>query len=691
MNDNKIISLTDIEYITKTCIDVLNYTEYLRMDSATSEAYELTKDIFKSLRKFFLAIEMYNKKLICISGLQGAGKTTLMKNFYGIDDNILNPTIGRGERIPVLITERDISYPTLYAIKILKDENGNYNKAKVELNFEYYDIASKGGNDNENEKTMYLELNVPYFHTYNDGVSFVLLPGFENKNDYLNNLIEFAVNSSDAAVFVFNETSFSNAGNERMLRSIQDKFGKNIVFAISGSDGSIDENEEVKQTCLKELNIPQNEFDRVICVGSYNNKEKNQEWIEKFKNSLEKYAYCQTSTVTKNNKYILDEILQIKSNLYEILKILNNDSSTEIRDHHNDTMLKEFDKVVKKKKREFERNLNSQFEIAKSESCKNLENEFSNHSKLKDIKHLFFGRSVKEQYTETREILNRSLQFNGDLYLPAKYIGLALEQSLSIMEQSQSNTNTAKLIGTKKNDQGKVMLIENDEKISELKNDISVLINPSQDYTNILQCQNHKKLMGAVAEVAIYYYMLNSYDKCAEEIGVHYYKPALMNISADDVISGAESSKKFAVGLAGVMGLDLIGDGTLNFGIQIAKSFGVAVPVVGAVASIIIGVGTVASVSKDINRVQREDFNSARIAINGVYENLKIQSLQKYDEYMEMVRERLEDSLDELDGNTKKLVIEHNAKIKVNQALNILDKISERYAEETYGVGTFIY
>ena len=689
MNENKIISLTDIEYITKICIDVLNCTEYLRMNSETSEAYELAKDIFKSLRKFFLAIEMHNKKLICISGLQGAGKTTLMKNFYGIDDNILNPTIGRGERIPVLITERDISYPTLYAIKILKDENGNYNKAKVELNFEYYDIASKGGNDNENEKTMYLELNVPYFHTYNDGVSFVLLPGFENKNDYLNNLIEFAVNSSDAAVFVFNETSFSNAGNERMLRNIQDKFGKNIVFAISGSDGSIDENEEVKQTCLKELNIPQNEFDRVTCVGSYNNKEKNQEWIEKFKNSLEKYAYCQTSTVTKNNKYILDEILQIKSNLYEILKILNNDSSTEIRDHHNDTMLKEFDKVVKKKKKEFERNLNSQFEVAKSESCKNLENEFSNRSKIKDIKHLFFGRNVKEQYTETREILNRSLKFNGNLYLPSKYIVLALEQSLKSLEQAQNTTNAAKLIDRKKNNEGKYILVENEK--SDLIKDIAIIIKSNQNYTDVLKQMNPKKLMGAVAEVAIYYYMLNSYDECAKEIGVHYYKPALMNTSIDNVISGAESSKKFAVGIAGVMGIDLIEDGALNFISKIAGSLGVPLPAAGAVASIVIGVGAASVVSNDINRIQREDFNSARIAINGVYENLKIQSLEKYDEYMEMIRERLEDSLDELDGNTKKLIIEHNAKIKVNQALNVLNKISERYAEETYGVGTFIY
>lgn len=687
MNKNKMISYIDILNVTNISIDILNYAEYLKRDAMTKETYELAHEIFKPLRKLFLTQEMYNRKLICVSGLQGAGKTTLMKNFYGISDNLLNPTRGRGERIPVLITEQKISSPKLYAIKLSKNGSGNYERKEIELLPEDYDNASKG----EDEEIMYLEIKVPYCHTYSDSISFVLLPGFEKKNDYWNNLIEFAVNSSDAAVFVFNEASFSNANNERILRSIENKFGKNLVYAITGSDGSLDENEEVKQTCLRELSIPENESDRVTCVGSYNSDEKNRAWIEKFKDSLEKYAYRETSNITRNNQYILNEIIEIKEKMYEILDIVNSNSSIDIRDHHNDTLLKAFDTVVKKKRKEFETNLDKEFEDAKSESGKNLEMQFDAIPKLNEVKRLFFGSSIKEQYTQTREFVEKSLQFNDGCWLPARHIGLALKESLENMESKQNSTNTTKLIDTEKNKTGQAVLIVNGERTNALKNDIAILLTPNRKAANqhSLQCENHKKLMGAVAEMAIYYYLLNLYDEGAHGIGLPYYEPKLANISAEEVIGGAEASKKFAVGIAGVMGLDLIGDGTLNFGAQIASSLGIAAPLAGTAATAIIGVGATTVIARDINKMQRDDFNSARMTVNGVYEDLKYQALQQYDNYMEKVRDRLEENLDELDGGTKKVVVEHNIKMKINYALDILDKISERYTEETYGLGSF--
>src|SRR5699024_4279967 len=155
-----------------------------------------------SIRKLLIASTMYQKKLICISGLQGVGKTTLMRNFYGLNGPYLNPTRGRGERIPVLITERKgISTPSMHAILIDQDSDGNYIQRELTLDVEEFAQAASG----DNQKVMYLELYVPYQHTYNEGLSFVLLPGFEKRHDYWNNLIEFSVNSSDAAVFVFNE------------------------------------------------------------------------------------------------------------------------------------------------------------------------------------------------------------------------------------------------------------------------------------------------------------------------------------------------------------------------------------------------------------------------------------------------------------------------------------------------------
>lgn len=678
------ISITEIQDITELCMKLLPCTEYLRRDEATKEAYSFAEGIFGSIRKLFIASMMYNKTLICVSGLQGAGKTTLMRNFYGLDSKFLDPTRGRGERVPVLITEKkDIKTPKMYAIRIDKDDNGFYYQREIELSADEYLSASKG----EDSKIMYLELFVPYTHTNNEGVSFMLLPGFEKKNDYWNNLIEFSVNSSDAAVFVFNETSFSNADNDKYLSRIESKFGKNLVYAISGSDGSPDDNAEVKQTCIKTLSIPISESDRVVCVGSYTDESKNTAWIKNFKDALEKYAYRETQQFQRNSEYLYKEILSIKENLYQILDILNNDSSAEMKDYHDDALLKAFDKAVKKKRKAFEENLDIEFEIAKGESGKNLEQIFTERPMLEAVKRFFFGSSVKEQFTETRKMVEKSLKYNGDCYLPDKHLGLALQRSLIALDQPEDRTDMSRLIDTKKED-GKTLLLIDGEKTQAMEGDISnLLADKSQTKVNYaLQSTNPKKVLGAVVEIGTYYYSLESYNKVAESTGLSYYEPSQTQLVPDKVIDGAKSSKKFVAGMAGIMGIDLIGDGSINMVSQIAESLGVAAPVAGAAAIAIIGAGAASVVMKDLNRMQREDFLSARLAVNGVYDDLKIDALKKFDTYMEKLRDRIEDNLAELSGDGKKVIVEYNAKVEINNALNLLDKISERHAGDVYGV-----
>lgn len=165
-----------------------------------------------------------------------------------------------------------------------------------------------------------------------------------------------------------------------------------------------------------------------------------------------------------------------------------------------------------------------------------------------------------------------------------------------------------------------------------------------------------------------------------------YYEPSQTQLVPDKVIDGAKSSKKFVAGMAGIMGIDLIGDGSINMVSQIAESLGVAAPVAGAAAIAIIGAGAASVVMKDLNRMQREDFLSARLAVNGVYDDLKIDALKKFDTYMEKLRDRIEDNLAELSGDGKKVIVEYNAKVEIYNALNLLDKISERHAGDLYGV-----
>ena len=142
--------------------------------------------------------------------------------------------------------------------------------------------------------------------------------------------------------------------------------------------------------------------------------------------------------------------MKSKEKLYQILGILNDDSSAEMKDHSEETLLKAYDKAVKKKRKEFEENLDIEFKIAKDKSVKNLEQQFSNRPKSSSVKRFFFGSSVKEQFTETREMVQKSLQCGKTGYLPDEHLGLALKRSLTLLDSPDSRTEFRKLIDTKK-------------------------------------------------------------------------------------------------------------------------------------------------------------------------------------------------------------------------------------------------
>ena len=87
------IKLSDIQEIREKCISLLTNTEKLRRNISTREAYQNAEKLFPLIQKLLIATVMHNKHLICVSGLQGAGKTTLMKNFYGIGDEFMNVSL----------------------------------------------------------------------------------------------------------------------------------------------------------------------------------------------------------------------------------------------------------------------------------------------------------------------------------------------------------------------------------------------------------------------------------------------------------------------------------------------------------------------------------------------------------------------------------------------------------------------
>ena len=671
------IELSVIQTLTEECIRLLSTTEKLRVNELTKEAYKYAEELFPLLRKLFIASMMHNKHLICISGLQGAGKTTLMKNFYGISDDFMNVSLGRGERIPVLITEGNVTEPNARGIIIDKNAEGNYFRTDNCLNKDEIINATKG----EDPRIMYMEITVPYKHTNNDSISFMLLPGFEKKNEYWNDLIEFSVNSSDAAVFVFNETSFSNADNEGYLNRIEEKFGSNIVYAISGADSSLDDNAQVKETCMNVLNVK--ESDRVVCVGQYNDAEKNNAWIAAFRHAIDKYAKYENHISQKTSEYIYKDILSIKDTLYHIFDILNNAETLEGSDDHNHKLLKAYDKVVSEKRKALARNIADEFKEARDISIEKAINQINTKPKLKSLKQKLFGINIKEQYLETQNIIKSSLKDNTNC-LPDLHMGRAIEKSIrSIDSPDPKMPNQLQLLVDieESKDRKKHLLVEGKNTIDTFHDVCELVRVPDKNKKHEpLQHSDSKRILRAVAEITTYYYGLESYNDLAKKTsGLVHYVPAESKQIGKDIIDSANSSKDFAVGLLGVMGIDALADGSLNFISQIATSCGVALPYAAAGAILIVGVGAASAVMKDINRMQRADAESAMIVINAIYDNVQRKALERFDEYTNMVRERIEDNLADLNGERKVIVNIYNAKVYVNRLIDMLENIKEEH------------
>lgn len=678
-SDN-IITMTEIQRITRHCLNLLTYTSRLRHNEETVEAHAQAQELFASIRKLVISSLMYRKTLICVSGLQGAGKTTLMKNFYGLGDRYLGSTLARGERLPVLITEKQgVSFPSARAVRIDENTNGDYVQQEVSLTEEEFASAITG----EDERVMYLELQVPFRHTRREGLSFLLLPGFERKSGYWNDLIEFSVNSSDAAVFVFNEKSFSNADNEDFLNRIESRFGKNLVYAITGSDNSLDSNASVKETCLQALKIPASQADRVVCAGEYADQAQNEAWIKDFKNALAQYAYTDMQQLGNNSQYLYREVKELSDSLYQIQSILNQASgSMQIVNQHNDSMLRAFDTAVEKQRANIERELDEQFKVARKLSVDNLYEQFSSTPKVSMLKRLFLDNDLK-QIKKTEEIVMQSLQNtdgNNDCSLPAKHLGLALRASLTCLDQPEAETSLGRLVrdSTKKVGEGEQLQLMCGENLKAVANDVRVLLaEPGKGETAALQCKKDKYLMRSMAELATYYFSMASYDDMAAGTGMGAYEPAKLDMLPDDMLRGAEASKKFAAGMAGIMGVDLLADGTINLVSQIAGSFGLAVPIAGAIAAAVIGGGALAAVVRDVNQMQREDFTSAALAVGEVYDQVKLNALEKYDRYMERIRERMEDNLDANHPGGGQFIDVYNAQREIAMALELLRDIEQ--------------
>ena len=277
--------------------------------------YEL--EIKDLLKKTALAEILYNNQFITVSGLQGVGKSTILAKAYSLPDNTIPQNQERGEKLPILFTE-DHSLEDGQVKKLTwrfdKNDSENFYK-KEEISSE--DFYNKCLGPKEDDIILEIKVSKRVFNT--DGVSFLLLPGLEDPQDILKKdswqkLVEMSLILSANTVFVFNETKYADEENGKVICLISEQFKEaKPVFCLSFSDQSKDANENFRDIIIKNHIISESESDRVISTGT--SQHLLEDWIPKFKSSINKYSKTQAGFRKKQiefiDKLMLNEVTNI--------------------------------------------------------------------------------------------------------------------------------------------------------------------------------------------------------------------------------------------------------------------------------------------------------------------------------------------------------------------------------------------
>jgi hypothetical protein len=130
------------------------------------------------MRRLALAEIMHARWLIAVGGTQSAGKTTLVRTLYGVDNKWLPPNEGQGETLPILIEESDQhAAPQGYARMLVPDARAPHQFISDDVLMAQPDfVAACRG---QNAAVLLPILRVPRRYFQHDGQALLLLPGYE--------------------------------------------------------------------------------------------------------------------------------------------------------------------------------------------------------------------------------------------------------------------------------------------------------------------------------------------------------------------------------------------------------------------------------------------------------------------------------------------------------------------------------
>lgn len=717
------ITLTTLQNLYDDAVSLRFFMDDITVDGDDKEELrDSVRQLMESIRKISVATLLMRKQVICITGLQGVGKSSLIKTLYDLPDGLLNIGNRIGEKVPVIISEiESCTEPKTYKVVLEKNPlTQKYEEKSIEISAGEF-CESSASRDSETAP-LYMKLEVPFRIIRNEITCFMLLPGFERAKDYWRQLLDFSVGCSDSCIFALTEEKLSNIKNDEILKSVSHKIGFNrMIFAVTHSETySEKDKSELRKRIQEKCPSDSWQDDRVLFTTTGN-----PDWIEDFCHAVETY----TNDMGSARKKLLDELSEEIDNLKDVREILQKRINNRLTDNQisqNEVVkiyLDDFKKRASEWRKEFVKSLDGCFNIAKHKSFEKIET-MNENNKGKDIWHRlkrkFFGPGT-EDLRRVQKLIDDALKDDEFPDIPAyklafvKAVGELFKQSITKsigtlqLPKKKGNlflpsTEEKSIVPTGDLSKDDQVLVE---KSRTVLSDVQLLLYGAGKSGTVLQNDNHALTVETALRCVVYEFgrnfleavnddkdalgpqiiqavnlsetlfsvkkfekTLNQTEKTVSTT-VATFNKLYSHLTGGEKLKDLSTTAKTGLGMVAIAAADYIPDGSFDLIPGLASLLhltpGQAAGIVGGIMTAAVAV----SVIREIRRESIECEYEAKKCIENVYAHLERKCLDVFQKYV------IDDNIERIDRNLSSLLGVHENFIAYFNTQIVLQRIKD--------------
>ena len=202
---------------------------------------------------------------------EGAGKTTLVRNLYGLDEKWLPGNLGVGEQLPIFIVENGDATAPVAELISLADQDGTVQR--VQRRVDEVEWISEIQNP---RSTLVARLTVPPAVFGIDSAGLLLLPGYElddESDELAQQLMRLSLVSSHAVLVVTDEQRLASSTQQAITEDLKRHYleGRRPIVVVSrceGIEAGSSAAEELQLRAAEIFEVSKDDLDSVVLTNT---------------------------------------------------------------------------------------------------------------------------------------------------------------------------------------------------------------------------------------------------------------------------------------------------------------------------------------------------------------------------------------------------------------------------------------